>query len=514
MATNTKKKSVSKIEMIGTYDFAKNADIVYGADIMGSSYQQGRQFVDINDGLKIAYRHRLQTLLEAPNKMVKVSWIIGESMKTVHFHGDNGAEDVIYSLVNDYHMVLCQGNSGSRTMTDDKPGAAARYPEVMMRPEIKEQLRKLMYLVPEEETITGAKEKRYIPTPIPLALMTGTEQGMGLGFVNKLPALTAKSMLNAYRKNNYKLLRPNYGYTFGRCYDKNSWFDTVNNEVIKGCDILELQDSEGISDWNKEQLKELWTNGVASLEMSIPLYNTEVHGIQGFVAVCDPAIFKPKASKKLLEWEDEGLVEIHDYSDEIGKWFVGITKGTRKLKLDELRDELINKCGIIQRGGLRCSYKVNVAVDNTTGPVGIGQWIAYTYSNYKKLYSTYVNDELDKLDFMERVWRNFKFVAELLISKSTKDMSDEQIVKKCNSDPKQKKVQIGKDRNGKTMIFDCNLDVVKFIADKPIGTLRKDQNIQDRLNKIYEDRNYFNNVVPDNEITTFIDTLETIGEID
>ena len=98
MSKKEKQKTIkNKIENIGTLDFITNAQTVFGSEIMGSDYQQGRQFCDINDGLKIAYRHRLQTLLEAPSKLVKVSWIIGESMKTIHYHGDQGAEEVIYS---------------------------------------------------------------------------------------------------------------------------------------------------------------------------------------------------------------------------------------------------------------------------------------------------------------------------------------------------------------------------------------------------------------------------------
>ena len=148
-----------------------------------------------------------------------------------------------------------------------------------------------------------------------------------------------------------------------------------------------------------------------------------------------------------------------------------------------------------------------MAVNGVTGPVGVGQWIAYTYNNYQNLYRQYIIDELDKLDFMECVWRNFKFVAELLISKSTKDMSDEDIVIACNNNEKQKKLQIGKDRYGNKMIFKCTKEVVKYIGEKPIATLRKDQNINDRLDKVFEDRYYFNNINIDTETKLFIDTF-------
>ena len=83
-----------------TLDIVEDAYTVYGKDIMWNSYQQGRAFLSADDGLKISYRHILQTMLETTGSaMTKVQAILGENMKRYHFHGDLGAEEIVYSLI-------------------------------------------------------------------------------------------------------------------------------------------------------------------------------------------------------------------------------------------------------------------------------------------------------------------------------------------------------------------------------------------------------------------------------
>lgn len=491
-------------KQIDANEFIRDAYTQYGRHINGSDYQVGRMFCDVYDGLKISYRHYLQALWESPNKMTKVQAVLGDAMKKYQFTGDAAGSEIVYSLANDYKCVETQGNSGSRTMTLTMGGSAPRYVECMLKPQIREQFDRLMPYVPEEITITGYPEKRYIPTAVPLALIAGAGTGMGIGCANVLPAFTAKSMLDAYLNNDPHRLRLNYGYSLGFGFDPNIWYDCTNNTPIKDdgkgnwvpCEGLENQEP---SDENKEALEAAWRGDKFRLAIDIPIYYSEVNGKTGIVAVCDPKIIAPWRSKKIEEWIQDGYVEVFDLSDEIGKLFFTITDGTRKVKLEELKDEVWWNCGVYQGQ----SYNITIATGKITGRVGIGQWIDFTYKNYSALYQKYINAELDKLAWQEAIWTNFRFVADMLIKYDPSEKSDEDIAKECNADPAMKKIHKAHPE------LKCTVDIVHAIGQKAINTLRNAKP-EDYLQKVYDRRDYFNNINISDEIVAFVDCWDNL----
>lgn len=493
-------------EEVGCNEFVRDAYADYGAHIMGSGFQVGRQFTDINDGLKISYRHALQALWEAPDRFTKTVAIVGDMLRKYHFTGDASIGSVIYSLVNDYKCVEGQGNLGGRTMTESISGAAERYTEVKLKKEIREQLDRIMPYIPEQTTITGFKEKLYIPTPVPLAMIAGTGVGMGIGMANNLPPFTAKSMLEAYLADDPSKLRLNYGYTLGDAWEfetDTTWFDNSTNEVYRWVND-EYKDGEPLyneepSEENLEGLQNIWNNGRGSIEIGVPMYYSEVDGQIGIMCVCDPKLHAPYKSDLIYEWEEAGYIEVFDFSDEIGKMFFSITKGTRKITIEMLWEEVYYNCGCFKRK----TFTLNVSTGKITGKVGLGQWIDYTYRNYERLYNLYIENELSKLDFNEALWTNFVFVADKLIKFTPEEMSTEDIVKACNSDPELKKL------HKKRPELKCTEDIVYAIGQKAINTLRNAK-VQANLDKIQDSREYYNNLDVPTEIVNFVECWDSL----
>lgn len=482
---------MSKQEAMSVFDYVKNAYTVLGRDIMGSDFQVGRMFTDKYDGLKISYRHYLQCLWEQPNQMVKVQAVLGDAMKKYHFHGDGGAQEVIYALANDYKCVETQGNSGSRTMSITMKGSAGRYVECKLKEEVRSQFNRLMPFVPEEETVTGYKEKRYIPTPLPLGLIAGTGMSMGVGMRNNLPAFTAKSLYQAYLKEDPSLLRLNYGYSLGTCWDEKSRFTHETNKIT-GKDLSDEKPTKE----NIEALRTLWETGETSLNVGIPMYKCTIDGTDGFMLVCDPALFTPKKSKKIEEWEAAGLIEVFDYSDEIGKMFFSLTPRTKKISLEDLRKEIYENCDIIKN----LKYQVNIATGDITGKVGIGNWIDFTHHNYEKLYKEFIKSELKRLDKEEIVWYNFRAVVDLLIDKKAKH-SDKEIVDLVNA-----KLDKGSKADKAHKI---SIEHVEFIGAKAYNTMRN-SDPEDKLKKIEEERQKYKNMDIEKEIKAFVDCWQNL----
>lgn len=486
-------------KQISANEFVREAYTVYGKHIVGSGYQEGRMFCDIYDGLKISYRHYIQALWEAPGKMTKVQAILGDAMKKYQFTGDASGADIIYSLANDYKCVETQGNSGTRTMTLTMGGSAPRYVECMLKPQIREQLDRLMPYVPEEITITGFPEKRFIPTALPLALIAGTGSGMGIGVSNNLPAFTADSMLKAYRSQNPYDLRLNYGYSLNTLWDPNIWFDCNSNKPIRQDSNGNWVECEGHefdepSDYNKNELAKAWVGQKFKLELFVPLYFTNLNGKVGIVAVVDPKVTGIWKSQTIIEWEQAGYLEVFDISDDIGKMFFSITDGTRKISYDDLLAEIWANCGVIQQQ----TYHVKISTGIITGRVGLYQWIDFTYQNYTSLYKKYIAGELAKLDYQEAVWTNFEFVAEQLIKYKQDEKSDQQICDECNNDSNMKKIHA----NNPSLL--CTVDIVRSIGQKSINVLRTSK-AQEHLDKIRDMKYYFNNMNIDSEIDQFVE---------
>ena len=478
------KNTISKIEQQSAYDYIKNAYRAYGADVVGSGYQTGRMFCDVYDGLKISYRHLIQVMYEEPNQFVKVQTILGDVMKKYHFHGVDGAQEIVYSLANDYKCVEVQGNSGARTMSFVSEGAAPRYTEARLKSEVKQQLKDLMPFVPEETTVTGYKEKRYIPTPIPLGLVAGTGIGMGIGIRNNLPAFTAESLLEAYLKNDYKLLRLNYGYSLSSFFD-DSEYDYEKNKIIGNNLALQEPSKE-----NLIGLKDLWETGEGKLKIYIPMYKCTINNMQGFMLICDPKLFIPNTLDKdytkqtqLMEWKKHGLVEAIDFSDGVRKLFIGLTPRTKKITLTNLKKEIYENARVFQN----IKYQINIATEKVTGKVGIYDWVNFTYNNYKNLYKQFIDSELKRLYDELLSWKYFREIVDLLLDKKKK-WTDEEIVEEINKKSKKHKISVSN---------------VEWVGSKPYNTIRNSEP-KDKIAKIEELHQYYKTLNIDDQIKTFI----------
>lgn len=493
-----------KQESISAYDYIKKAYTVYGKELMFSGYQQGRMFCDKYDGLKISYRHYIQALWEQPNQKIKVQAVLGDAMKKYHFHSDGGGEEVIYSLANDYKCVEVQGNSGAQTMSINMKGSAGRYVECKLKDEIKQQLNDLMPLVPDEISVTNFKEKRYIPTPIPLGLIAGSGIGMGVGMRNNLPAFTASSLYEAYIKNDYKLLRPNFGYSLGNCWDGVSSFDNTKNKII-GKDLSKQKPTEE----NIEGLKDLWETGEGTLTLGIPMYKCKINNVEGLMLVCDPKLFAPDVNEKeekeskngkkkkpvkqtqLVMWKKEGLVETFDYTDDIGKLFISLTPRTKKITLEDVRKEVYEHCKMFQT----IKYQVNISTGDITGKVGIGNWIDFTHNNYCKLYKRFISSELERLDNEEIAWYNYRAIVDRLTDKK-RDWSDKEIMEDINA-----KLLKGTAKDKKHLL---RIEHVEWVGAKANNAIRNTKP-EKKLEAIEKEKERYKNMVIEDQVKNFVD---------
>lgn len=432
-----------------------------GYTIFGRHVNRYRHIPSVVDGLKPVYKHVLQACYERPDKFTKTIDIVGNCLSKYHFTGDASVVPVVSELAKS-GMLDKQGNHGYyRLRGGDDSHAAPRYTEAKLNSTVRYQLDKLYPYVPHTTSITGYEEYAYFPTPIPLSLVLGS-LGIGLGIGCRIPAFTIESLYNAYLNDDYHLLKFNYGYE------------------------LDEESEEG--------LKSLWETGRGSLVVKIPIEEKWIYDNHGYECSCNPKLFKPLLTK-LEEWESYGWVSIEDTSDEVSRLFVHRTKRTRSITDEQVYEELKIACR------KRIGYSCVVFDGNITGVIGIRDWIDVAFKNYQKLYENYRLDHLKSLDFEWVMWRDFHRVAELILEQN-EDASPkhtyEEIVDIVNNENLYRKGQAFRDS-----YKPLTLDHVNAIGRKSINTLRTADG-QDKIAKVEESIQYFNNLDIDAEIKDYV----------
>lgn len=350
------------------------------------------------DGLKPSYRRMIWTALEQSDKLVKVATLAGICGGKYSPHSADSLPSVISEMVHS-RVFDGQGSHGSNHIFKlwNNDAAAPRYIEAKLNKYYREMISPLIPFVPykESELDSSYKEPLYIPTPFPLAMMFNS-LGLGVGIRSVTPNFSPKSMIEAYKKDDYTLLRAN-----GDLYIDNS----------------------------NSQLKSIWTKGVGKIRYGFNLKKNYTYGKRKGILMygdarfiqltklgkLDTKTFKDVQKEPELGWIDKGFVDMIDVSTRnTGKQiFFAISSSSKgkkgRVTLKQLEAEL-EKIRFTSS-----NYKLAVTDGKVTSVKGLKDWIHETYTNFSSLVSIYKKDRLKKLSLRREVALHADLVAKKLI---------------------------------------------------------------------------------------------------
>lgn len=365
-----------------------------------------RQFPMKLDGLKPVYRRVLIVTLGLADKLQKTAKIVGETMGSLHPHGDSSISPVVSEFVG-YGVFDGQGQHGVPSFfgNDTRP-AAMRYTEAKLNKRYRDMISPVMEFVPYKDGELEEKEPEYIPTPIPYAIRFGSES-LGSGVNGKIPALDAKSLHEAMLTDDFSKIESGYGL-----------------EIIK----------------EKSELEKLWNMGEGKLTFRFPVKDIidEAGRVIG-VAMCGkPKLFKPRMNKtsdtdeknpkrvvkkvapmsQLKQYADEELITITENSKEY-RLEIRLNPRIKKVSITEIR-ELAELASVHSR-----TFKLMVTDGNSVFKIPLKYWLKECYDNYVNLISRYKEGNLEKLRFEYRLYELLPKAADLI--SENKKITEEQL---------------------------------------------------------------------------------------
>lgn len=162
-----------------------------------------RALPDVRDGLKPVLRRILYTMYEmrlaSNGKHKKSMWVVGQTLRDYHPHGDSSVYDAMVRLTQNfamrYPLVHGQGNFGS---IDGDGAAAPRYTEVKLTEIAEEMLADI-----EQDTVDWRgnyddtlKEPIMLPTKFPNHLCNGT-MGIAVGMATNMAPHNLTEVIDA-----------------------------------------------------------------------------------------------------------------------------------------------------------------------------------------------------------------------------------------------------------------------------------------------------------------------------
>lgn len=382
---------------ISIKDYVKSAYATFGEYV--NNY---RSIPSLMDGLKPSYRRLMYAAYKkSGEKNTKSAELVGDTAK-YHPHAPASLEPLVAKLVN-YGLFEGKGNWGHEAIYgDSSPSAATRYTSARLSPSIRSMINSVVKVAPHEESEIGYKMLSYIPTPIPLGLSFEGLFGIGLGCTVKIPSFSQRSLLEAYLKNDPKLLK--YGGDLDISY-------------------------------SESDLKGIWTKGVGKIVYS---YKFEESKSGGYIDVFGDPYFKGNY-KVLNEWQSEGKITIEDLSS--GRNQVRFTRGYN-IKSLSLEDLFLEVRKSFTSKAEKC--ELNTSVDGKRiVQVPLKDWIDHTYKNYSKLLDENRKIKLESLNFSLEVYSKldeFKKLVPKIDDLTVSDISKkikttEEVVKELMSKP-------------------------------------------------------------------------------
>lgn len=375
-------------------DYLKEAYSLFGRHV-----NTQRATAQLMDGCKPVTRRVLYASYLLGNKLVKSATIMGKTIGEFHPHSDTSVYGTIVGLVR-AGVLDGQGQWGSQAMLADgvTNASAPRYTEAKLKDSFYEFFDMLMKFVPIiDSEIDGYKLPEYLPTPIPICLITGTF-GIGFGMNTTMPSFTPKSLLDAYLNDDPKRLKMPYDL----------WIDYKLSEFDK-----------------------LWEEGYGNIICSLKVeQGYSLDGTSwGTIISGDPDLFRPTITDALNEMIDAGKVRMRDESGPLGpRLFIGREKRVSVISDDWVYEQC--KLGSIKS----INFRINVAHGDKVGRIGIKKWMDITYKNYIRILGEFItamitNTEwkLTLLKYADQVMDSFQ--------KSGLTYSNDQIAKELGIDP-------------------------------------------------------------------------------
>ena len=347
-----KKDVITKIDLGKTNKEIERAigDITRDAYIFYGGYVNNfRAITNVNDGNKISYRRLIYAAMQYPKGKLIPSLTLISSISQWHPHGTANLNGVNAALVNS-GIFSGRGFFGSTSMSLDGGVVSEPSNERYLQSRLSDLYWKLLEdpikEVPMVESPQGAMEPAYIPLPFPMCLsMVSPIQGLGVATRAIYPIFTERSLYEAYKANNPKLLKSKI-------------------------DLL--------IDYDNSELERLWKTGKGKVIYSYKISRTTSPDgkTEGILFEGDTSMFAPNF-KKFKQLSLEGKVYGEDVSDINGeKYFIGRVPGARGITIEDI-EGIARKCCYDDT-----TYNLMVTDQNTCFRIPMYDWLDYTYKNY------------------------------------------------------------------------------------------------------------------------------------
>lgn len=335
------------------------------------------------DGLKPVHRRALLGLKDIykPGKLNGTVQAVG-AVQVYHPFGEASTIGVLSDFAR-VGKIASMGDVGIKLM-EDIPAAAARYTKVGLT----DQQNHYYFKFLKYSNIIDGEEKREpenLIFPIPMALELGS-LNWGLGINTRLPSFTYKSIVDAYRNDDYNKLVSSYDYTIN---------------------------------YDRSELKELWETGVGYLEISMKVkrINTDTIIIMG-----SGELFKPNLNilKNLIT---DQQIRVINNSSECIELRVERTPRARLVNMDdvfELCKSMTTNRKLYKISVVKPSRKIEI--------ISIRDWVKFTMDRYKETLEQSKQDRISRCEFNISVFKSLSEVSKLLID----NVDDENIISQLN----------------------------------------------------------------------------------
>lgn len=376
-------------------------DIVAGDYVTYGEYVNWSRAIPNVDGFKPVQR-RVVMATRGQNSFCKTAKVVGDVIGELHPHGDASVVPVVSDFVRK-GLIDGQGNHGSVVLLESTGHAAMRYTEVKSKPSVNKLLFQFEKYAPHFVNELGNNEPEFLIIPVPIALLYGTF-GIGVGTTTRIPAFTYKSLIEAYKFNNPKLLQSQYGYKILSADYDSLWNKGVGKVKLQ----MEVKEEFSREDWRKTFV------------------------IEGR---CD--LFKPKLGP-LEKLREQGRIFIRNETSDKLRLVIGRTPNTKSVSEQQLHEMCIEAATFMRL------YDIRVNVFNVIKRIGIKDWLDVTVNLYEQTFNQWKKDNLENLQYKVELLNLIPAVIPLL----QQDMETVDIAKQLN-----REVDIIKDIESKPLRF-------------------------------------------------------------